>query len=205
MFKTVKCRDGPARAAPSHLFFSLPSTRRKNVARGSKKSRATFWKTIGNGWKNYGQRFSKLRAMFFEITGNRIYADNQPYLSPQLGKNFFLTGKIITAGRDARSLRPDCAQVASRLHPGCVRATRAREHYIVLGIDKTGENCSMKWRNRAVEHSVEHNVPRTFVEQSEIVNALIHIVEHPLNIRGTLLNEMINEAKRGCFAHFVAR
>ena len=85
-------------------------------------------------------------------------------------------------------MRPDCAQVASRLHPGCVRATRAREHYVILGIDKTGENCSMKWRNWAVEHSVEHNVPRsfcnvprTFVEQSEIVNALIHIVEHPWN------------------------
>ena len=29
---------------------------------------------------------------------------------------------------------------------------RAREHYIILGIGKTGENCSMKWRNRAVEH-----------------------------------------------------
>lgn len=72
--------------------------------------------------------------MFFEITGNRIYADNQPYLSPQLGKNFFLTGKIITAGRDARSLRPDCAQVVPRLHPGCVRAPRAREHYVILGI-----------------------------------------------------------------------
>ena len=153
MFKTVKCRDGPARAAPSHLFFSLPSTRRKNVARGSKKSRALFWKTIGNGWKNYGQCFPKLRATLFKITGNRIYAYQQPYLSPQLGKNFFLTGKIITAGRDARSLRPDCAQVASRLHPGCVRATRAREHYVILGIDKTGENCSMKWRNWAVEHS----------------------------------------------------
>ena len=46
----------------------------------------------------------------------------------------------------------------------------------------------MKWRNWAVEHSVEHNVPRsfcnvprTFVEQSEIVNALIHIVEHSWN------------------------
>ena len=82
---------------------------------------------------------------------------------------------------------------------------RAREHYIILGVGKTGENGVISWRNWAVEHSVEHNVPRTFVEQSEIVNALIHIVEHPLNIRGTLLNEMINEAKRGCFAHFVAR
>ena len=36
---------------------------------------------------------------------------------------------------------------------------------------------------------VEQNVPRTFVEQSESVNTLIHIVEHPWNIRGTLLNE----------------
>ena len=117
MFKTVKCRDGPARAAPSHLFFSLPSTRRKNVARGSKKSRATFWKTIGNGWKNYGQCFPKLRATLFKITSNRIYAYQQPYLSPQLGKNFFLTGKIITAGRDARSLRPDCVRIVPRLRP----------------------------------------------------------------------------------------
>ena len=38
---------------------------------------------------------------------------------------------------------------------------------------------------------VEQNVPRTFVEQSESVNTLIHIVEHPWNIRGTLLNEML--------------
>ena len=52
---------------------------------------------------------------------------------------------------------------------------------------------------------VEQNVPRTFVEQSESANALIYIVEHPWNIRGTLLNEMKNEAKRGCFAHFVAQ
>ena len=65
---------------------------------------------------------------------------------------------------------------------------RACEHYIILGIDETGENGVISWRNRAVEHSVEHNVPRsfcnvprTFVEQSEIVNALIHIVEHPWN------------------------
>ena len=28
---------------------------------------------------------------------------------------------------------------------------------------------------------VEQNVPRTFVEQSEIVNMLIYIVEHPWN------------------------
>ena len=42
----------------------------------------------------------------------------------------------------------------------------------------------MKWRNWAVEHNVPRsfcNVPRTFVEQSEIVNALIHIVEHSWN------------------------
>ena len=89
---------------------------------------------------------------------------------------------------------------------------RAREHYIILGVGKTGENGVISWCNWVVEHPVEHNVPRsfcnvprTFVEQSEIVNALIHIVEHPLNIRGTLLNEMINEAKRGCFAHFIAQ
>ena len=85
---------------------------------------------------------------------------------------------------------------------------RAREHYIILGIDETGGNGVISWRNRAVEHNVPRsycNVPRTFVEQSEIVNALIYIVEHPWNIRGTLLNEMKNEAKRGCFAHFVAQ
>ena len=38
---------------------------------------------------------------------------------------------------------------------------------------------------------VEQNVPRTFAEQSESVNTLIQIVEHPWNIRGTLLNEML--------------
>ena len=37
---------------------------------------------------------------------------------------------------------------------------RAREHYIILGIDETGKNGVISWRNRTVEHSVE-----TFVEQ----------------------------------------
>ena len=34
---------------------------------------------------------------------------------------------------------------------------RAREHYIILGIDETGKNGVISWRNRAVEHSVEHS------------------------------------------------
>ena len=59
-----------------------------------------------------------------------------------------------------------------------------------------GNDCSIKWSNQAVEHYFccawnKSNVPRTFVEQSESVNALIYIVEHPWNIRGTLLNEML--------------
>ena len=36
---------------------------------------------------------------------------------------------------------------------------RAREHYIILGIDETGKSGVISWRNRTVEHSVE-----TFVE-----------------------------------------
>ena len=36
---------------------------------------------------------------------------------------------------------------------------RAREHYIILGMDETGKNGVISWRNRAVEQSVE-----TFVE-----------------------------------------
>ena len=43
---------------------------------------------------------------------------------------------------------------------------RAREHYIILGIDETGENGVISWRNQAVEHSVEHNVPRSFLQCS---------------------------------------
>ena len=65
---------------------------------------------------------------------------------------------------------------------------RAREHFIILGVGKTGENGVISWCNWVVEHPVEHNVPRsfcnvprTFVEQSKIVNALIYIVEHPWN------------------------
>ena len=106
-------------------------------------------KTLPVGRKNHGQRFPKLRATLFKTMGNRIFAYQQPYLFPQLAKYFFLTGKIITTRRDARSLRP------YGLCPGCVRMDpmRAREHYIILGIGKTGENCSMKWRNWAVEHS----------------------------------------------------
>ena len=79
---------------------------------------------------------------------------------------------------------------------------RAHEHYIILGIDETGENGVISWRNWAVEHSVEHNVPRsfcnvprTFVEQSKIVNALIYIVEHPWNICGVLLHEMLRSVQ----------
>ena len=34
---------------------------------------------------------------------------------------------------------------------------RAREHYIILGIDETGKNGVISWRNRAVEHYVEHS------------------------------------------------
>ena len=117
----VDFSSSPCRSL-SNPHHNATSKALKNVARRTKKSRATFWKIIGNGWKNYGQCFSKLRATLFKITGNRIFAYQQPYLSPQLGKNFFLTGKIITAGRDARSLRPDCAQVASRLRPGHARA-----------------------------------------------------------------------------------
>ena len=42
---------------------------------------------------------------------------------------------------------------------------------------------------------VEQNVPRTFVEQSKIVNALIYIVEHPWNICGALLHEMLRSVQ----------
>ena len=34
---------------------------------------------------------------------------------------------------------------------------RAREYYIILGIDETGKNGVISWRNRAVEHYVEHS------------------------------------------------
>ena len=79
---------------------------------------------------------------------------------------------------------------------------RAREHYIILGVGKTGENGVISWCNWVVEHPVEHNVPRsfcnvprTFVEQSKIVNALIYIVEHPWNICGALLHEMLRSVQ----------
>ena len=89
---------------------------------------------------------------------------------------------------------------------------RAREHYIILGVGKTGENGVISWRNWVVEHPVEHNVPRsfcnvprTFVEQSKIVNALIHIVEHPWNIPWNTAQQKGIMAKRGYFAHFAAQ
>ena len=42
---------------------------------------------------------------------------------------------------------------------------------------------------------VEHSVPRTFVEQSIIVNALIYIVERPWNIWEALLHEMLRSVQ----------
>ena len=42
---------------------------------------------------------------------------------------------------------------------------------------------------------VEQNVPRTFVEQSKIVKALIYIVEHPWNIWEALLHEMLRSVQ----------
>ena len=42
---------------------------------------------------------------------------------------------------------------------------------------------------------MEQNVPRTFVEQSKIVNALIDIVEHPWNIWEALLHEMLRSVQ----------
>ena len=42
---------------------------------------------------------------------------------------------------------------------------------------------------------MEQNVPRTFVEQSEIVKALIYIVEHPWNIWEALLHEMLRSVQ----------
>ena len=42
---------------------------------------------------------------------------------------------------------------------------------------------------------VEQNVPRTFVEQSKIVNALIYIVEYPWNIWEALLHEMLRSVQ----------
>ena len=42
---------------------------------------------------------------------------------------------------------------------------------------------------------MEQNVPRIFVEQSEIVKALIYIVEHPWNICDALLHEMLRSVQ----------
>ncbi|MDY4757048.1 MAG: hypothetical protein SO287_05550, partial [Parabacteroides sp.] len=61
--------------------------------------------------------------------------------------------------------------------PDCVRAPRAREHYIILGIGIVGGG----------------------------ETASFHGAIGSWNIRGTGVNEMKNEAKRGCFAHFVAQ
>ena len=53
---------------------------------------------------------------------------------------------------------------------------RARKHYIILGIDETGENGVISWRNRAVEHSVEHNVPRSFLQCSTGNNSANYLI-----------------------------
>ncbi|MDD6078565.1 MAG: hypothetical protein PUC85_00080 [bacterium] len=44
----------------------------ENIAHRFQKLRATLRKTMGNEKENYGLRFSKLSAMFFDAMGNGL-------------------------------------------------------------------------------------------------------------------------------------
>ena len=76
--------------------------------------------------------------MFFEITGNRIFAYQPCKLFLQLGKNFFPNRENSSAQSAVEPLRATAGMPGDAPMARLYDLMRAREHYIILGIDETG-------------------------------------------------------------------
>ena len=78
--------------------------------------------------------------MFFEITGNRIFAYQPCKLFLQLGKNFFPNRENSSAQSAVEPWRATAGMPGDAPMARLYDLMRAREHYIILGIDETGKN-----------------------------------------------------------------